>query len=118
MFVLQVGFISPSLVGIVPSIEMVIFAAVGGKRSLLGAVYGTLLVNTGKSLFSETFPQLWLYAMGGLFILVVVLMPNGLAGLWDDYANPWLGRAKKRLMERPPVDVGETKPSAPLAKII
>jgi urea transport system permease protein len=42
MFVLQVGFISPSLVGIVPSIEMVIFAAVGGKRSLLGAVYGTL----------------------------------------------------------------------------
>ena len=71
LFVLQVGFISPSLVGIVPSIEMVIFAAVGGKRSLLGAVYGALLVNTGKSLFSETFPQLWLYAMGGLFIAVV-----------------------------------------------
>ena len=116
MFVLQVGFISPSLVGIVPSIEMVIFAAVGGKRSLLGAVYGTLLVNTGKSLFSETFPQLWLYAMGGLFILVVVLMPNGLAGLWDDYVNPWLRRAKKRLMERPPVD--GAKSNAPLAKTI
>jgi urea transport system permease protein len=118
MFVLQVGFISPSLVGIVPSIEMVIFAAVGGKRSLLGAVYGTLLVNTGKSLFSETFPQLWLYAMGGLFILVVVLMPNGLAGLWDDYANPWLRGAKKRLMERPPVDLDETKSNTPLAKTI
>ena len=102
MFVLQVGFISPSLVGIVPSIEMVIFAAVGGKRSLLGAVYGALLVNTGKSLFSETFPQLWLYAMGGLFILVVMLMPNGLAGLWADYAKPWLRGAKNRLMERPP----------------
>ena len=102
MFVLQVGFISPSLVGIVPSIEMVIFAAVGGKRSLLGAVYGALLVNTGKSLFSETFPQLWLYAMGGLFIAVVVFMPNGLAGLWADYARPWLRGAKKRLMERPP----------------
>ena len=102
MFVLQVGFISPSLVGIVPSIEMVIFAAVGGKRSLLGAVYGTLVVNTGKSLFSETFPQLWLYAMGGLFILVVVLMPNGLAGIWADYAKPWLRGAKKRLMEPPP----------------
>ena len=102
LFVLQVGFISPSLVGIVPSIEMVIFAAVGGKRSLLGAVYGALLVNTGKSLFSETFPQLWLYAMGGLFIAVVVFMPNGLAGLWADYAKPWLRRAKKRLMARPP----------------
>ena len=83
LFVLQVGFISPSLVGIVPSIEMVIFCAVGGRASLYGAVYGTLLVNTGKSLFSENFPQLWLFAMGGLFIAVVVLFPNGLAGLWD-----------------------------------
>jgi urea transport system permease protein len=83
LFVLQVGFISPSLVGIVPSIEMVIFAAVGGKMSLLGAVYGTLVVNTGKSLFSETFPQLWLFAMGGLFIAVVMLFPNGLAGIWE-----------------------------------
>ena len=81
LFVLQVGFISPSLVGIVPSIEMVIFAAVGGRASLYGAIYGTLLVNTGKSLFSETFPQLWLFAMGGLFIAVVVLFPNGLAGV-------------------------------------
>ncbi|MFO1500332.1 MAG: urea ABC transporter permease subunit UrtC [Verrucomicrobiota bacterium] len=83
LFVLQVGFISPSLVGIVPSIEMVIFAAVGGRSSLLGAVYGTLLVNTGKSLFSETFPQLWLFAMGGLFIAVVVFFPDGLAGEVD-----------------------------------
>jgi urea transport system permease protein len=83
MFVLQVGFISPSLVGIVPSIEMVIFCAVGGRASLYGAIYGALLVNTGKSLFSESFPQLWLFAMGGLFIAVVVLFPNGLAGIWE-----------------------------------
>ncbi len=82
LFVLQVGFISPSLVGIVPSIEMVIFAAVGGKQSLLGAVYGTLLINAGKSLFSENFPQLWLFCMGGLFIAVVMFFPNGLAGAW------------------------------------
>jgi urea transport system permease protein len=93
LFVLQVGFISPSLVGIVPSIEMVIFAAVGGKASLYGAVYGTLVVNTGKSLFSETFPQLWLFLMGGLFIAVVVLFPNGLAGVWDlirKKVGPWI----------------------------
>jgi urea transport system permease protein len=83
LFVLQVGFISPSLVGIVPSIEMVIFTAVGGKLSLFGAVYGALLVNTGKSLFSENFPQLWLFLMGGLFIAVVVLFPNGVAGIWN-----------------------------------
>jgi urea transport system permease protein len=57
MFTLQVGFMSPSFVGIVPSIEMVIFAAVGGRMSLVGAVYGTLLVNFGKTYFSESFPS-------------------------------------------------------------
>lgn len=83
MFTLQVGFMSPSFVGIVPSIEMVIFAAVGGRLSLLGAVYGTLLVNWAKTTFSETMPELWLLAMGGLFIAVVLFFPNGLAGLWQ-----------------------------------
>jgi urea transport system permease protein len=95
LFVLQVGFISPSLVGIVPSIEMVIFAAVGGRASLYGAIYGTLLVNTGKSLFSESFPQLWLFLMGGLFIGVVVFFPDGLAGIVDQVGKkigPWFRR--------------------------
>lgn len=82
MFTLQVGFMSPSFVGIVPSIEMVIFAAVGGRLSLLGAVYGTLLVNWAKTTFSETMPELWLLAMGGLFIAVVLFFPRGLAGVW------------------------------------
>lgn len=87
MFTLQVGFMSPSFVGIVPSIEMVIFAAVGGRMSLIGAVYGTLLINAGKTSFSETFPELWLFLMGGLFISVVMFFPNGLAGLWEDYGH-------------------------------
>jgi urea transport system permease protein len=95
MFVLQVGFISPSLVGIVPSIEMVIFTAVGGKLSLFGAVYGALLVNTGKSLFSENFPQLWLFLMGGLFIAVVVLFPNGVAGIWNTLLTRLKGFSKR-----------------------
>src|SRR5690606_27340437 len=60
MFTLQVGFMSPSFVGIVPSIEMVIYTAVGGRLSILGAAYGTLLVNWAKTSFSETFPELWL----------------------------------------------------------
>jgi len=81
MFTLQVGFMSPSFVGIVPSIEMVIATAVGGRLSLVGAVYGSLLVNFGKSYFSESFPQLWLFLMGGLFIAVVMLFPQGLAGI-------------------------------------
>lgn len=97
MFTLQVGFMSPSFVGIVPSIEMVIFAAVGGRLSLVGAVYGSLLVNYGKSYFSETFPELWLFLMGGLFVAVVMLFPNGLAGLsaqwreWRDKRRPKSG---------------------------
>jgi urea transport system permease protein len=97
MFTLQVGFMSPSFVGIVPSIEMVIFAAVGGRMSLVGAVYGTLLVNFGKTYFSESFPQLWLFCMAALFIGVVLAFPNGLAGLYADYVRPWLvrGRAPK-----------------------
>jgi len=81
MFTLVVGFMSPSFVGIVPSIEMVIAAAVGGRHSLLGAIYGSLLVNYGKTFFSESFPELWLFLLGGLFILVVMAFPNGLAGL-------------------------------------
>ncbi len=85
MFTLQVGFMSPSFVGIVPSIEMVIFAAVGGRMSLEGAVYGTLLVNFGKTFFSESFPDLWLFLMAALFIAVVLVFPNGLAGLVDDW---------------------------------
>lgn len=95
MFTLQVGFMSPSFVGIVPSIEMVIFCAVGGRLSVLGAVYGALIVNFAKTSFSESFPELWLFAMGGLFIAVVMAFPNGLAGVVKDQIEPWFkGRFK------------------------
>lgn len=102
MFTLQVGFMSPSFVGIVPSIEMVIFAAVGGRMSLIGVVYGTLLINFGKTAFSESFPELWLFLMGGLFISVVMFFPNGLAGLWQDYGHHITNRFKfiTRLFKR------------------
>ncbi|MFT3799696.1 MAG: urea ABC transporter permease subunit UrtC [Burkholderiaceae bacterium] len=97
MFTLQVGFMSPSFVGIVPSIEMVIFAAVGGRMSLVGAVYGTLLVNFGKTYFSESFPDLWLFLMAALFIGVVLAFPDGLAGVYQKYVAPRLfGRDASR----------------------
>src|SRR5690606_15665060 len=97
MFTLLVGFMSPSFVGIVPSIEMVIMAAVGGRHSLLGAVYGSLLVNYGKTFFSESFPELWLFLLGGLFILVVMAFPDGLAGLrWRRIGERWT-RGKERI---------------------
>jgi len=98
MFTLQVGFMSPSFVGIVPSIEMVIFCAVGGRLSLLGAVYGTLLVNLAKTSFSESFPELWLFAMGALFIGVVMAFPDGLAGLYQEHIEP---RIKRRFKRKP-----------------
>ena len=88
MFTLQVGFMSPSFVGIVPSIEMVIYAAVGGRMSLFGAVYGTLLVNWAKTVFSESFPgalavrhRRTVHRRGAAF-------PNGLAGIWRDHIEP------------------------------
>ncbi|TWC71839.1 urea ABC transporter permease subunit UrtC [Herbaspirillum sp. SJZ099] len=112
MFTLQVGFMSPSFVGIVPSIEMVIYAAVGGRMSLLGAVYGTLLVNFGKTYFSETFPELWLFLMGGLFIAVVMYFPNGLAGLYQTQGK----RLLARLRGKPAAAPEPAKPRAAVAE--
>jgi urea transport system permease protein len=103
MFTLQVGFMSPSFVGIVPSIEFVILCAVGGRTSVLGAVYGTLLVNFAKTGLSESFPELWLLAMGGLFIAVVVAFPDGLAGLWRDWIDPRIDRLTGRPMKTVPL---------------
>ena len=102
MFTLQVGFMSPSFVGIVPSIEMVIYTAVGGRLSLFGAVWGTLLVNWAKTTFSESFPELWLFGLGALFIAVVLAFPNGLAGLWRERIEPRLTRRVKGLRAPPP----------------
>jgi urea transport system permease protein len=70
MFTIQVGLASPSLVGIVPSVEMVIYAAVGGRLSLIGAVYGALLVGWAKTFFSENFVEYWPYFIGVLFVVV------------------------------------------------
>lgn len=104
MFTLQVGFMSPTFVGIVPSIEMVIFCAVGGRNSLIGAVWGTLLVNWAKTAFSETFPELWQFGLGALFIAVVRVFPNGLAGIWTTHVAPVLARLLAR---------GESKSTTP-----
>ncbi|HRN77469.1 urea ABC transporter permease subunit UrtC [Ottowia sp.] len=80
---LQVGLIAPGVVGVVASIEMVIYAAVGGRLSIPGAVVGAIVIGFLKSYLSENFPEIWLYFLGAIFILVVVAMPNGLAGIVD-----------------------------------
>lgn len=80
LFTLQVGLITPSLIGTVASVEMVIYAAVGGRLSVPGAVIGALVVGFLKSFLSEQFPEIWLFFLGGMFIFVVAFLPNGLAG--------------------------------------
>jgi len=92
MFTLQVGFMSPSFVGIVPSIEMVIYCAVGGRTSILGAVYRALAVNWARSALSEQFPELWVLGLGALFIVVVIAFPQGLAGIYRRYLDPLVDR--------------------------
>jgi urea transport system permease protein len=80
LYTLQVGLVSPTLVGAVASVEMVIFAALGGRLSVTGAVIGALVVGFTKSWLSEQFPQTWLFLLGLMFIASVGLLPNGIAG--------------------------------------
>jgi len=80
LFVPQVGIITPANMGIVPSIEMVIWVAVGGRGTLYGAIIGTLVVNAAKSGLSESFPDFWQYFLGGMFVGAVVLFPDGIVG--------------------------------------
>ena len=80
LYVPQVGIISPANLGIVPSIEMVVWVAVGGRGTLSGAVLGAILVGWAKSMLSETFPEIWQYFLGALFVGAVLLFPAGIVG--------------------------------------
>ncbi|CAM5184968.1 Branched-chain amino acid ABC transporter permease OS=Castellaniella sp OX=1955812 GN=EPN31_06940 PE=4 SV=1 [Castellaniella denitrificans] len=88
LYTVQVGLIAPSVVGVTASVEMVIYAAVGGRMSVPGAVIGALLIGFLKSWLSESFPEVWLYFLGAIFILVVAVMPNGLAGAVTRFRQP------------------------------
>jgi urea transport system permease protein len=105
MFSIQQSLASPSLVGIVPSVEMVIYAAVGGRLSLLGAVYGAVLVGSAKTFFSENFVEYWIYFIGALFVFIVMFLPDGLAGLLDRVRG-------KRGKQEQPAPKAEPRPAA------
>jgi urea transport system permease protein len=81
LYVPQVGIINPGEFAPINSIEVVIWVAVGGRGTLYGAVAGALLVNYAKSYFTGALPEVWLYALGALFILTTLLLPKGLVGL-------------------------------------
>ena len=87
LYVPQVGIINPSEMSPANSIEIAIWTAVGGRGTLIGPVIGAAVVNLGKSWFTQTLPEYWLFALGLLFILVTLLLPRGIAGLWKGKAS-------------------------------
>ena len=100
LFVPVVGIISPALLGIVPSIEMVIWVALGGRTSLAWAAAGAVIVNWAKTNISEQFPSGWLYLQGLLFVVVILFLPKGVAGVVEHLR----ALAKRRpLLRRPRV---------------
>ena len=101
----QVGIITPAQIGVLPSLEMVIWVAVGGRASLAGAVLGAVSVNYGRSVLTNYFPELWPFILGGLFVLVVLLFPDGLVGM--------IRKGKSLLTSR---KTGEEKAAVPEGK--
>lgn len=93
LYVPQNGIIAPAMLGVVPSIEMVIWVALGGRGTLWGALVGTLVVNYVKFYCSNSFPSVWLYLIGALFIAVVLFFPRGLLGVVQRAGTP---RARAR----------------------
>ena len=102
----QVGIITPAQIGVLPSLEMVIWVAVGGRGSLAGAVLGAVSVNYGRSVLTNYFPELWPFILGGLFVLVVLLFPDGMVGM--------IRKGKSLLTQR---KVAEEKPAVPDRKV-
>ena len=92
LYVPQVGIINPSEFSPINSIEIVIWVAVGGRATLFGAVLGALVVNYAKTYFTGAFPEIWLFALGALFILVTIFAPRGIVGF-----------LQRKKVERPPL---------------
>lgn len=82
LYVPQVGIINPSEFAPLNSLELVAWVAVGGRGSLYGAIIGAVLVNYGKTILTGLLPEIWLFTLGALFILVTIFLPEGLAGMW------------------------------------
>ncbi|MBC8168992.1 urea ABC transporter permease subunit UrtC [Synechococcus sp. AH-551-G15] len=99
LYTVQSGIVSPQFMTVPFSIEMVIWVAVGGRGTLVGAILGAVAINYAKSLVSEAMPQSWLFIQGGLFILVVTALPEGVIG-W------FRGEGPRNLMTR----VGFSRP--------
>jgi urea transport system permease protein len=87
LYVPQVGIINPGEFAPINSIEVVVWVAVGGRATLFGAALGAVLVNYAKTFFTGALPEVWLYALGALFVLVTLFLPRGLIGLMPSSAR-------------------------------
>ena len=105
LFVPIVGIISPALLGIAPSIEMVIWVALGGRTTLAGPILGALLANYARTSLSEQFPSGWLYLQGAMFVVLVAFAPKGIAGMAEAL------RARRRSPEPAAADAGGAEPN-------
>jgi len=81
LYVPQVGIINPGEFSPINSIELVIWVAIGGRGTLYGAVVGAFLVNYSKTVLTAALPEVWLFALGAMFVLVTIFLPRGLVGL-------------------------------------
>ena len=98
LFVLQVGIIAPAQMGIVPSIQIALWVAIGGRGTLIGAVLGALLVNGAENVFSENYADKWTYFMGALFLIAVLYLPDGLVGLAKNGVGKWKERNERNVV--------------------
>lgn len=89
LYVTQVGIITPSQIGVLPSLEIVVWVAFGGRNSLIGAMLGAVGINAARSLLTAHFPEWWPIMLGGLFVIVVLLLPHGIVGLPRQLWSGW-----------------------------
>jgi len=117
LYVPQVGIINPSEFAPANSIEAVIWVAVGGRGSLVGAIIGAILVNFAKTVFTGAFPELWLFALGGLFVLVTLFLPRGFVGLWAQLRSRWADHQTKKREGISKGDASERRGEMPEGKL-
>jgi urea transport system permease protein len=111
LYTVQSGIVSPQYMDIAFSIEMVIWVAVGGRATLVGPILGAVVVNYGRSLLSEQFPEVWLFFQGALFLIVVTVLPDGVIG-WARFRAVdqirRLLRTSPKLVTYPSLELDET----------
>jgi urea transport system permease protein len=129
LYVPQVGIINPGEFAPANSIEVVIWVAIGGRGTLVGAVLGAVLVNFAKTWFTAALPEIWLFALGGLFVVVTLFLPKGIVGTfsqgWTALRQRKISAAYEAGSDEPPTapphspgapaNVTIPKPSAPVS---